>query len=338
MICLRFLDQCKDRRSIKYLASLDNQNISKRTSRHGKAIQLYFLKYMFLYSMKIIQTSQIRVNRLAAVACILFALNVLFFLALHDFGLARRLVHVPALAEPPAESLPHREHDRVVAILRDTMNAVKNVGSEPGSFDLDVLTRHAAAGGALMCAGMAKLFVGNLNEAGVPARRVTLVRNLGEWIDSHSTVEIAIGGRWVIYDPTFNVSFRSGGELLGVLDLYRFWASGRTGDVETVFYGEVSYPARLEDFHISYFALLNHIFFEVNESFPWYVSKVLPVRWYRGPHLRYAHIDNRVRLYEVLNAVNLFVHVVFPFIVFGLLIYCLIGILIDARKNENESK
>lgn len=71
-------------------------------------------------------------------------------------------------------------------------------------------------------------------ESGLPVRIAVGSSNLRTWAyDSHTTVEVRVGGRWIISDPTFGGYFTEGrrGRKLGAADLSALVNGGRNGRV-----------------------------------------------------------------------------------------------------------
>ena len=110
-------------------------------------------------------------------------------------------------------------------LLRQVMNRVERVGPDPKGGATQFL-EHAKAGRGLVCFGMAHLYAAAARGNGLQARIIGLSRNLGDRYDSHTTVEVRQDGRWVIFDPTFNVSFARDGVLLGAEEIQRALLEG----------------------------------------------------------------------------------------------------------------
>jgi hypothetical protein len=173
------------------------------------------------------------------------------------------------------------------ALLRELMNSVSTIGFE-SSDDLVELYRHAQAGGGLLCGKMAELFF-NLSRAnGIPARIVVLRRHLFDIYDTHTTVEVCEQGRWVIYDPTFHVSFRHKGELQGATEIQQALVEGYADEIEPVFYGDVAYPARLEDYYTHWLPLSNNVLVLAQKPQA-LLDRLPPFRYARGPIMRYQN-------------------------------------------------
>lgn len=183
----------------------------------------------------------------------------------------------------------------VRAVLRWTMDQASAVGD--GSPRVRASARdhlaHAHAGGGLSCAHMADVFVQALRGFGVEARRVALAatldpRALAAGIPGHTTVEVLLDGRWVVFDPTFHVSYRRDGRLLGAAEVRAALLAGEAAHVEPVFHGPVAYPARLETYPVSWTQLYRHVMIvrENDRTSLW--TDLPPQRWWVGPRFLHA--------------------------------------------------
>lgn len=175
-------------------------------------------------------------------------------------------------------------------ILRWTMDRTDSIGDPgPGTSAAEAY-RVAASGGGLVCGPLARLFVTALSARGHAAREVQLARSLFSAGDTHITVEVRVDGRWVVYDPTFHVSFARGGRLLGAAEIHRALVEGDGDAVEPRFHGPVAYPARLERYDVGWLALYNHvIIYEAGgATLP---EKLPPVRYWTGPRWRVLALE-----------------------------------------------
>jgi len=209
--------------------------------------------------------------------------------------------------------------EKVLPILKNTMNSVTKVSSGP-SENIAILRAHISAGGGLLCGGMALLLKENLAEKGIPARIVTFRRELNLIGDTHVSVEIPVDGRWILVDPTFHTLFRSGGEFLGAHDLRRAIESGR--NIHGEFLGDVEYPARIEDYYIDIRPLADNIFVLVSTNAFW--KKLPPFRYYLGTHLIYGSVQaERRQQYERANTRLLVYSVILPLLIMTMGLYWL---------------
>lgn len=149
--------------------------------------------------------------------------------------------------------------------------------------------QYARQGGGLSCAPMADIFHESLTLLGMKARKVLLVRSFLNPYDNHMTVEAFIDGRWQIYDPTFHVSFVKSSEparFLSAIEMNEALIQGSFSEIQPVFFGEVSYPARLEEYRIHYLPLFNNVLILHEEGLSLW-RRLPPLRYFFGPVYMY---------------------------------------------------
>lgn len=117
------------------------------------------------------------------------------------------------------------------------------------------------SGEKVFCATQAKLYQNVLAAVGLPSRRIQLIRNIFDNIDTHVVVEVPIENKWILIDPTFGVTFTdSSGEPLAAQEINAYLLNGRYHEVKTVFYGANDYPVRWERYPINFLPLFNNVF------------------------------------------------------------------------------
>jgi hypothetical protein len=170
------------------------------------------------------------------------------------------------LKEIPAGSTD-REAE-VLRILEWVMNQIPSVESnyERSSWKM---IENGRAGRGLICAGMAQVFADALLSHGIPARRVFLQRSVFDNVASHVTVETWVNGKWRVYDPTFHVALRSGGQRVGITEARAWFLKGRGQPIKFEFLGDVKYPARLQTYPLPLEAMMTHAFvYMQRDAFP----------------------------------------------------------------------
>jgi SAM-dependent methyltransferase len=199
------------------------------------------------------------------------------------------LIVVERLADVAAQPFEVQDSDLLarefsgrdpVELLRAVMNRVTRVGPDPPGGVRQFL-EHAKAGGGLVCFGMAHLYAATARGNGLHARIIGLSRNLGDRYDAHTTVEVRQEGRWVLFDPTFNVSFARNGILLGAEESQQALLEGTLQTIVPIFYGPVKYPARLETYYLHWLPLFNNVF--VLNAGGKGLAKLPPIRYWFGP-------------------------------------------------------
>jgi hypothetical protein len=155
---------------------------------------------------------------------------------------------------------------KVLAILEWVMNQIPKVENRYAKSSWEMI-EIGRAGGGLICAGMAQVFTDALLANGIPARRVFLLRNMNDNLDTHVTVEAWVDGKWRIYDPTFHISFKRNGTTVGVYEARDWFIKQKGQYIAVQFLGDVHYPARIDAYPIRYVALFNNVFIAIPHSY-----------------------------------------------------------------------
>jgi len=149
---------------------------------------------------------------------------------------------------------------------------------------------YARNGGGVLCGDLSLIYHNVLAAAGHRSRIVHLWRTPLHALDTHVTTEVLVDGRWVIYDPTFHVSFERDGRLLGAVDVHQALKRGEHDDIRPVFRGPVRYPARLETWSVDWRTLFANVVFSVDES-RGVLARLPPFRYWWGPRVRYLESE-----------------------------------------------
>ena len=136
---------------------------------------------------------------------------------------------------------------------------------------------------------LAFLYGYTLDSLGFKVRNMRVARSVFDPWDSHSIIEVwdESRGRWVLSDPTFNVSFLKSGEYLSTVQLYEAIHSGKLSEVAVQKSGDPSYSYSFENYYISYFSLFDNLY---------YVSHLHVPGIGRFPPLRFLDQRRFVRL------------------------------------------
>ncbi len=240
----------------------------------------------------------------------------------------------------PPQELSKFKGDSPVEIMQKVMNFVdkKNNRKWKSEHVRDFYT-NAKLGGGLTCNGMSELFLYALCLQGYKARKLFVVKSIGDPFATHTLVEVFQNGKWIIYDPTFNVSFQRDGQLLGAIDIANSLLDGSFKKIESVFYGEVAYKARLETYPIYWLAHFNNIlmFQYGSYSSSWLIRNTieLPFRYWSGPVLYYysqSGVSNRYL--DIINWVYFFFICIGPALFFVLLIFFLVSLFLRVNQAE----
>jgi hypothetical protein len=227
-----------------------------------------------------------------------------------------------------------------VDIMQKVMNTVSSrkqcltSGTETDFFN------HVMAEKGVTCAGIAEIYLHALRLNGFTARKLFAVKDIGNDFATHTIVEVLQDDKWVMYDPTFNISCKKDGNLLGAQEIYAALIDGSYKDIETIFYGEVLYPARIETYPIDYFYHFNNVIlitpFELKANFILRNTVLLPLRYWYGPKIHYL-ISNGFKQnhLETLNWVYFMLIVILPILLFGLVCIPIIVVNLKRLKLSN---
>lgn len=157
------------------------------------------------------------------------------------------------------------QEEKVLYVLRWTMSQFGRVESFSARSSQD-LVQHGRSGRGAICGGMAQVFRDALISLGIPARTVQFQRNPFDLFDTHVSVEVWVGGKWRLFDPTFHIALRQGREYVGAVEARNSLLTGKGQKVEIVFLGEVKYPARIEENYLSFPFYFDNVYFNTNRT------------------------------------------------------------------------
>jgi hypothetical protein len=181
--------------------------------------------------------------------------------------------------------------EKSVAALRWTMAKVLIVADNGKGHDAEALLRSVENGNGAICSQMAVIYSAALATLGMPSRTVWLFRNFPGG-DTHTLVEVAFNGRWVIMDPTFGVYYRDkNGEMLSAQDIKRKLFQGDYKDIEPVFIGgeDAKYPVRLNRYYMNFLPLFTNVFVKPNDG-TMGITEIVPLRFLLGERVYFERI------------------------------------------------
>ena len=246
------------------------------------------------------------------------------------------------LYDPP-QKLMQFAAKSTVGIMRNLSNFVnpKRPGCLKSEHVMD-LYEHAKSGGGLTCNGISELFLHILRLQGHRARKLFVVKSIGDPFATHTLVEIFENGRWVIYDPTFNISFEKDGQLLGAVDIAKSLIDGTSTKIKPIFYGEIAYKTRFETYPIHWLAHFNNVllFKHGNCSASFFIHNTFQLigRYWYGPVLYYFSPTGKPNNYlELLNWIYFFFACIGPLLLvtlsFGLILRIGLNFFKKNKKN-----
>lgn len=198
----------------------------------------------------------------------------------------------PAYPEnPQAEEFARRfSGDDPIEIMGKVRDTVTCVEADPPTEDPTALLETADSGEGLVCTGLASIYRAALEANGFEARIVVLARFLTDPYDMHTTIEVKEGRRWVIYDPTFGITFERDGRRVGAQDIKVAFLEGGVELIEPTLQDEsAAYPAVLDDYYMDWRPLFSNVV--VRQPAPGMWAKLPIVRWFLGEKRYYEVVD-----------------------------------------------
>ena len=139
-----------------------------------------------------------------------------------------------------------------------------------------------------------------------------------------------------MFDPYFNVSFvKRDGELVGAFDIQKALFNGTIREIQPVFYGEVKYPRRIQNYYIDWAILYNNAWiYEKKKSS---IFKMPIFRWFQGTKAKFVKLPNvSMSDFNLLNRIYFFFTVLLPITILleGLIILILVIYSIKLKRSK----
>lgn len=199
----------------------------------------------------------------------------------------------------------------------------------------DRLFIHMTSNKTLLCGEIARLYGYILHLMGFNVRYITISRSIFDAIDRHSMIEIWDESRqkWIISDPTFNISFMKDTNFLSSDELYDLIHSGNFDSIKVINGRPTLYESRLENYYISIFSLFDNVYF-IKTIQHFTLNEIPPIRWLDDNFKVYLLKSNKFPVYgngiKIQNSIVFFVLFLFPTIILILSIY--ISVLLFKEK------
>lgn len=187
----------------------------------------------------------------------------------------------------------------------------------------DEIYQHLKNNGYLLCGEIARLYGYILNVYGFKVRYLTVARFMFDSFDRHSTIEIwdEKRGKWIISDPTFNISFKKDTVYLSADELYDLIHSGNFNAIEVVHGKRTKYEYQINHYYISYYSLLNNIFY-IKHIEPFRINELPPLRWLDNDYKIYLVQSNEFPVrssgIKIQNSIMFFVLFLNPILIIAL--------------------
>lgn len=206
----------------------------------------------------------------------------------------------------------------------------------------DKLFQHMISNKSLLCGEIAKLYGYILSLHDFNVRYITISRSIFDSFDRHSTIEIWDEKRqkWIISDPTFNVSFKDHDDFLSSDEIYDLIHSGNFDSIEVIHGNPTSFEEKLENYYISIFSLFDNVYY-IRYIQHFTIDEIPPLRWFNDDFKIYLLQSQKLPVYgtdiKIQNLIVFFILFFFPVIIISL-IACLVYLEIkDHAMNKRIS-
>ncbi len=195
----------------------------------------------------------------------------------------------------------------------------------------DEIYIHLKSNKPLLCGEIARLYGYILHLYGFKVRYITVARSMFDAFDRHSTIEIwdEVREKWIISDPTFNISFKCDSVFLSSDELYDLIHAGNFNLIKVIHGKKTKYETPIDHYYISYYSLFDNIFFIKNIE-PFTIKELPPLRWL---------INNKIFLVQsfefpvrgsgikIQNSMMFFILFLYPILIIIISLYLVFPIL-----------
>ncbi len=175
-------------------------------------------------------------------------------------------------------------------------NQVGKVENYSGPEQGYALLKLGMEGIGLGCAPMSMILREALALHHISARTVLLYRTDFAVRDTHQIVEAFISGKWIAFDPTFNVTYQHDGEPLGVKEIQELINKPNNTSVSPLFHGTRKYPATLARYDRDWRPLFCNAFVKHPINLGCILCRLPIVRFWTGP-VQYVFGDKTMILF-----------------------------------------
>jgi hypothetical protein len=203
----------------------------------------------------------------------------------------------------------------------------------------DKLFLHLISNKSLLCGEIARLYGYILHLMGFSVRYITISRSIFDSFDRHSTIEIYDEKRqkWIISDPTFNVSFIKDTTYLSSDEVYDLIHSGNFDSIKVIHGKPTLYESKLENYYISIFSLFDNVYF-VKTIQHFTINEIPPLRWLDDNFKVYLLKSNRFPVFgngiKIQNSIIFFILFLIPVIILIVSTYLIYLILKEKMRSS----
>lgn len=219
----------------------------------------------------------------------------------------------------------NKNYNHTIETAIELREQLLNISDRRGKYYLisrypDNIYKHMRAGGSLYCGEIAKLYGYLLNALGFKVRYITVARSIFDSYDRHSTIEVwdNIKKKWIISDPTFNISFKKDSIFLSSDELYDLIHGGRFEEIRVIRGDKTKYEEQIDHYYISYYSLFDNIYYIKNIE-PFRLTEFPPLRWFADKYKVYLVQTNEFPVrgsgIKIQNSIMFFILLLNPVLI-----------------------
>ncbi len=173
----------------------------------------------------------------------------------------------------------------------------------------------------LSCGEISKLYGNVLTALGFKCRLTTVTRSIFDSWDKHTFIEIwdETRRKWIISDPTFNVTFKNNEQYLSSIELYDLIHKGYFDSIKVEKGNQTKFEIPLEELYISYFSYFDNILYiPYNNHLE--LTSLPPLRWFNDKHTMFLvqskTFPNKSSSYMIQDLLMFFILLFNPVLIF----------------------
>nr|WP_287412519.1 transglutaminase domain-containing protein [Pseudodesulfovibrio sp.] len=261
--------------------------------------------------------------------CILIPLNIASLYFLREFNLLQ--THLTAhnaskIIQTVKKSPSSFKYNQALKIMQQVGNTITL--TEPASGN----GKEILKSGKALCLGMTKAFRALLKDNHIESRRVILKRYMVSRYDIHVASEVKINNKWILFDPTFNLTFHDkDGRNLSAEEIQQN-LTYTNKPINLQFHGKRAYPANINSYYINLKSLFNIVLVYKNTD---HQLRKYPIsRWWYGPQAHiFDHNKDMAVLITMTNTLYMMAILIMPCLILTICLFFICRMIFRSQKD-----
>jgi len=222
--------------------------------------------------------------------------------------------------------------EEAIKIREEILNITEKKEGQPHNQPL-LLAQDIKKGEKLICGELAYLYGATLDALGFQVRQAITTRSLFDRFDNHSFIEIWDDQKkkWILSDPTFNISLKYKNKYLSAAETYNLIHQGKQHQILLENSSKSKYQYNLKKYYISYFSLFDNVLYIKEKRANKNPLGLTPIRYFQSKYqytlLQSSQFKNQSNEIILQNAIVLLTIVIIPIALTILAIFLLFSFL-----------